>query len=150
MNIFDELRAGLRCPGAEDTIRAGRRLADALPPNQIVALSGDLGAGKTTFVKGIGMSLGMDPDEITSPTFTIYAIHQGRMQLLHVDGYRLSGADSLHDLMLEEFLRDPWMIAMEWPERGLLEWMEPDCWRLDFRRNAQCAATISLAERSIP
>lgn len=137
MSIFKRLREGIVCRSAEDTMQLGSALVPELPENRVLALEGNLGAGKTTFVKGVGNALGLDPNAITSPTFNIYTIHQGNRQLIHMDGYRLDAGNTADDLLIEEFLRDPWLIAVEWPDRGLADWMEPYTWRLLFKRNRE-------------
>ena len=88
----------------------GRQLACTLKPGDVVALSGDLGAGKTCLVKGIAAGLGITR-EITSPTFTI--IHE-YPPLAHVDLYRL---DSIHGIGLEEYFSAPWITVIEWAEK---------------------------------
>jgi len=82
-----------------------------------VALHGDLGAGKTTWVQGLAQGFGIT-GAVTSPTFTIYTIHRGpRRMLAHLDAYRLASPAEAEDLLLEEFLVSPWCLAVEWPER---------------------------------
>jgi tRNA threonylcarbamoyladenosine biosynthesis protein TsaE len=122
MTIFDELKAGITSASAEQTEDIGRRLAGALPENSAVSLSGDLGAGKTTLVRGLARGLGIS-SAVTSPTYTIYTLYTGRRQLVHMDAYRLGNARELEDLTIEEFLKPPFLIALEWPEHvpGFLE-----------------------------
>jgi tRNA threonylcarbamoyladenosine biosynthesis protein TsaE len=115
MTILDELAAGVICDTPESTELIGARLAAALPHNVAVALSGDLGAGKTTLVRGMARGLGIQ-GSVTSPTYTIYTIHSGDRQLLHMDAYRLGNAGELESLALDEFLKPPYLIAVEWPE----------------------------------
>lgn len=115
MTIFDDLRAGVRTSSALETEALGQRLATALPDNVLLALYGDLGSGKTTLVRGIARGLGID-QPVTSPTYAIFSLHQGRRQLLHMDAYRLSGDADLEALALEDFLRPPFLIALEWPD----------------------------------
>ena len=85
----------------EETIALGNRLGLLLQPNMLLSLSGDLGAGKTTFTKGIGQGLGITK-VINSPTFTILKQYQGRLNLSHFDAYRLEGQDD--DLGFEDIL----------------------------------------------
>ena len=93
----------------------GRTLASALPDNCALALSGNLGTGKTTLVKGLAEGLGIT-NAVTSPTYTIYSLYSGTRQLLHMDAYRLHDASQLEALALEDFLRPPFLVAVEWPE----------------------------------
>ncbi len=136
MSIFEQLRAGIDCASVESTIELGRRLVEMIPHNQVLALQGDLGAGKTTLTKGIGAALGIEPAVITSPTFNLYAIYKGDRQLIHIDGYRLERGNATDELLIEEFIQDPWLIVVEWPERGLADWMLPYVWKLSLNRDA--------------
>jgi tRNA threonylcarbamoyladenosine biosynthesis protein TsaE len=82
----------------------------------VVALSGDLGAGKTTFVQGLAAAWDVR-EAVTSPSFTVCNLHRGARLLVHVDAYRLERAEDWDGLMIEEFLRSPWCLVVEWPER---------------------------------
>ena len=115
MDILNALQSGLITASAEETEQVGSRLAAALPEDAALALSGDLGSGKTTLVRGLARGLGI-PASVTSPTYNIYSIYKGRRMLLHMDAYRLSDAHELESLSLEEFLRPPFLIVVEWPE----------------------------------
>jgi tRNA threonylcarbamoyladenosine biosynthesis protein TsaE len=100
----------------EETAEAGRRLAARLHTGAVVLLSGDLGAGKTAFVRGLAAGLGIDPDEVSSPTFTLVQEYRGgRLPLYHVDLYRLQAAE-VDDLGLDELTVDG-VMAIEWPDR---------------------------------
>ncbi|MDP1568637.1 MAG: tRNA (adenosine(37)-N6)-threonylcarbamoyltransferase complex ATPase subunit type 1 TsaE [Vicinamibacterales bacterium] len=104
--------------GSERETRAiAAALAATLAPGAVLLLSGDLGAGKTAFVRGLAEGLGIDPGEVTSPTFTL--VHQydgGRLPLLHVDLYRLETAD-LDELGLDADVTGKGVLAVEWPDR---------------------------------
>lgn len=100
-----------------ETIAAGEALGLTLQPGQVVLLYGDLGAGKTAFVRGIARGLGADPDEVSSPTFTIVQEYSGRsMTLYHVDLYRLE-PEEVDDLGLEDLVSGDGVVAIEWSER---------------------------------
>lgn len=95
----------------------GRALGEKLRPGDVIALTGPLGAGKTTLTKGIAEGLGCpDPDAVCSPTFTLLQEFRGRHSLAHVDAYRLAeGAGD--DLGLEDYLDGNWVVVVEWAER---------------------------------
>ena len=101
----------------EDTAAVGRALAGRVGPGTTVLLYGDLGAGKTAFVRGLAEGLGIDPGEVSSPTFTIVQEYRGpRLTLQHVDLYRLSPA-AVSDLALDDLLDGATIMAIEWAER---------------------------------
>ena len=101
----------------DETQHIARGLAPALHPGAVVLLSGTLGAGKTLFVRGLADGLGIDPDEVSSPTFTlVHEYRGGRLPLYHADLYRLDSA-SAGELGLEELGANDGVLAIEWPER---------------------------------
>ena len=117
----------------EETEALGARLAGALEPGAVVAFTGDLGAGKTAFVRGLARGLGI-PDRVTSPTFTIVNEYEGgRLPLFHFDLYRLGCADELFDIGWEDYLARGGVCAVEWSER-MEELLEPGTIRVDLRR----------------
>jgi tRNA threonylcarbamoyladenosine biosynthesis protein TsaE len=99
-----------------ETFEAGRALGAGLSPGTTVLLYGDLGSGKTVFVRGLAAGLGLDPDEVSSPTFTIVQEYRGPVTLQHVDLYRLSPPE-VEDLGLEDLADPATVIAIEWAER---------------------------------
>jgi tRNA threonylcarbamoyladenosine biosynthesis protein TsaE len=99
----------------KETEALGERLAEVLPEGAVVALYGDLGAGKTALVRGLGRGLGVT-DTIVSPTFTIVNEHRGRRELFHFDMYRLRSADELFDIGWEDYLARGGVCAVEWSE----------------------------------
>ncbi|HEY2525878.1 MAG TPA: tRNA (adenosine(37)-N6)-threonylcarbamoyltransferase complex ATPase subunit type 1 TsaE [Candidatus Binataceae bacterium] len=101
---------------AHETKSWGRRLASVLEGGELLGLMGDLGAGKTCFVKGLATGLNLREGDILSPTFTMIQEHRGRMPLYHIDLYRLEEA-GLDDLGLREYLFTPGVAAVEWFER---------------------------------
>ena len=101
----------------EDTQRIAGELASSLKAGDVVLLSGDLGAGKTAFVRGLAAGLGVDPGEVSSPTFTLlHEYRGGRLTLYHADLYRLERA-ATEDLGLEEVGATDGVLAIEWPDR---------------------------------
>jgi tRNA threonylcarbamoyladenosine biosynthesis protein TsaE len=101
--------------GEEETIACGRWLAERLTPGAVVHLIGDLGAGKTVFIRGLAEGLGIDPDDVSSPTFTLIQEYRGRHALFHVDLYRLTGGE-VGDLGLEALAAEG-VVAIEWANR---------------------------------
>ncbi len=94
----------------------GRRLASQLEGGELLGLIGDLGAGKTCFIKGLARGLSLREEDILSPTFTMIQEHHGRFPLYHIDLYRLEEA-TLDDLGLREYLFSEGVAAVEWFER---------------------------------
>ncbi|MES2307273.1 MAG: tRNA (adenosine(37)-N6)-threonylcarbamoyltransferase complex ATPase subunit type 1 TsaE [Verrucomicrobiota bacterium] len=106
------------CKSVEETIQKGSEvIAPRLQPGAVLALTGDLGAGKTHFVKGIAFGLGYS-GEVTSPTFTL--LHEyagGRLSLYHLDLYRIEGAQEAIRFGIEDYLPSDGVTIIEWPER---------------------------------
>jgi tRNA threonylcarbamoyladenosine biosynthesis protein TsaE len=107
----------------EETVAIGRKLAALLKPPQLLVLRGDLGTGKTTLVKGIAQALdAAEPDEVTSPTFTLLHEYDGvqdghPVKLFHLDVYRLEGERQLETLGLDELLTPDALVLIEWGEK---------------------------------
>lgn len=100
-----------------ETSALGRDLARSLGEGSVVLLSGDLGAGKTAFVRGLAEGLGIDPHQVSSPTFTLIQEYRGgRLPLHHVDLYRLRSTE-VEDLGLDELTLEGGVTAIEWPDR---------------------------------
>ena len=106
-----------------DTVEVGRKLVGLLAPPQLLILRGELGTGKTTLVKGIAQALdAAEPDEVTSPTFTLLHEYDGTregkpMKLFHLDVYRLEGERQLETLGLDELLTPDALVLVEWGEK---------------------------------
>lgn len=100
-----------------ETHDVARRIAAGLKPGDVLLLSGNLGAGKTAFVRGLADGLGIDPREVSSPTFTlVHEYRGGRLTLHHADLYRLDRA-ATDELGLEEMGTADGVLAIEWPDR---------------------------------
>lgn len=102
---------------AEETLRIGKEFGASLKPDSIVCLFGELGAGKTTFVRGIAEGLEIDPSQVSSPTFVYLNIYEGKKPLYHFDLYRLNDADAFLSMGFDEILFSPGIKCIEWSER---------------------------------
>ncbi|OUN02996.1 tRNA (adenosine(37)-N6)-threonylcarbamoyltransferase complex ATPase subunit type 1 TsaE [Flavonifractor sp. An92] len=117
-----------------ETEALGEALAGRLTAGDVIAFSGDLGAGKTAFTRGLARGLGVT-ERVTSPTFTIVNEYLGgRLPLFHFDLYRLSSAEELFDIGWEDYLDRGGVCAVEWSENG--EGVLEDPIRVDIRRGA--------------
>jgi tRNA threonylcarbamoyladenosine biosynthesis protein TsaE len=105
-----------RTSSADETERAGVLLGRLVRPGDVIALSGDLGAGKTHLVQGIAAALGV-AEPVTSPTFNLLLVHPGRVPLYHFDLYRLEHEDELEELAFYETLESDGVSAIEWGDR---------------------------------
>jgi tRNA threonylcarbamoyladenosine biosynthesis protein TsaE len=107
----------VRTTSEDQTVQAGEQLGASLQPGDVVLLSGELGAGKTAFVRGLARGLGSSADDVSSPTFTLIQEYSGgRTTLHHVDLYRLEPAE-IPDLGLDELIAGEDVVAIEWAER---------------------------------
>jgi len=99
----------------EETAKIGEQLGRLLDTGNIICLSGDLGAGKTAFTKGIAKGLGVE-DYVTSPTYTIINEYQGRLPLYHFDVYRLNDVEEMYELGYEEYFFGDGVVVLEWAD----------------------------------
>ena len=117
----------------QETEALGADLATKLSPGDVVAFTGDLGAGKTAFTRGLARGLGIQ-ERVTSPTFTIVNEYEGgRLPLFHFDMYRLSSSDELFDIGWEDYLARGGVCAVEWSEHAEGAFEEEPIW-VDIRR----------------
>lgn len=135
----------------EETIELGKKIGTFLHPGDVVLLTGDLSAGKTTLTKGIGISLGVTKI-INSPTFTIVKEYYGTYPLYHLDLYRLNGLNT--DFDLEEFIGGDGICVIEWPYqvKEILpkEYLEVNLKRLsEFERHIEVKSNGSYYEEVI-
>src|SRR5262249_52181901 len=115
--VFARAPVTVTTHGESETAGVGRRLAATLGPGAVLLLIGDLGAGKTALVRGLAEGLGVAPDEVSSPTFTLMQEYRGgRVPLVHVDLYRLNDAREIDELGLEELGLGS-VLAIEWAEK---------------------------------
>jgi tRNA threonylcarbamoyladenosine biosynthesis protein TsaE len=142
-NLLQQLRQGIVTKSADETERIARAFAPLVPENQVLAFHGDLGAGKTTFIRGLARAWEI-VEPVTSPTFNLYTLYQGSRQLVHLDAYRLGSGSDLDALMIDDFLTAPWCLAVEWPER-IADGLPDDAWHLYLDIDATTAHRIRLA-----
>ncbi len=135
----------------EETFNFGEQLGGDLRGGEILLLSGPLGAGKTMFVKGVGAALGIEPDEVTSPSFTLVNSHAGRLHVYHVDLYRLEeGASAAHAVDLDDLLSDETaVIVIEWAERLGEYRLPPSVWRIVLSGDGEMPRRISVTSASL-
>lgn len=102
----------------QETIEVGTTLGRNLGGGELLLLEGELGLGKTVLAKGIAAGIGVDPDEVTSPSFTLVQEYEGgRVSLFHLDLYRLESTDELGSIGIEEILQGGGVVMVEWGER---------------------------------
>ncbi len=103
----------------EETMRLGEHICRRIPLNTVLALSGDLGCGKTTLVKGMAQALGIDPKKVNSPSYVLikeYSVKKGN--LFHLDLYRLEGVKEISLLGIEEYFNQKGLLVIEWAEKA--------------------------------
>jgi tRNA threonylcarbamoyladenosine biosynthesis protein TsaE len=137
-----KLIAGICSRSAAETELLAAEIGAILPVDSVLALHGDLGAGKTTFVRGLARAWGIQ-EAVTSPSFNLYTIYKGDRQLIHLDAYRLGSGADLDALMIEDFLQPPWCFAVEWPER-IPDALPQDAWHLYLTINEDQSHQIRL------
>ena len=103
--------------GESETAEVARGIAAGFRGGEVVLLTGELGSGKTAFVRGLARGLGADPEEVASPTFVLLTAYPGRLTLHHADLYRLRGDGDERELGLEELPGPKGVLAVEWAER---------------------------------
>ena len=132
----------------EETFNYGHRIGSRLAGGEILLLSGPLGAGKTILVKGLCAALGIDEEEVTSPSFTLVNPYEGRLQLYHIDLYRLDeGASAAHAVDLDELLSDERaVIVIEWAERMGNYPLPGDVWRIALSGDGDAPRDIRITK----
>jgi tRNA threonylcarbamoyladenosine biosynthesis protein TsaE len=129
-----------------ETFDLGFRIGEQLSGGEIFLLDGSLGAGKTIFVKGVARALGLDEEDVTSPSFTLVNLHQGRLLLYHIDLYRLEeGAQAAHAVDLDEILTDEnAVVIVEWGERLGHYPLPAEVWRIGISGDGDQPRKISV------
>jgi tRNA threonylcarbamoyladenosine biosynthesis protein TsaE len=115
--VSDAFEGSLTTRSARRTAQLGERLGRALAPGDVVALVGELGAGKTQLVRGVCAGAGVPAREVASPTFAVVATYHGRIPVHHADLYRLADEDELHATGFMDLLGGPGAVLVEWADR---------------------------------
>lgn len=100
----------------QETLALAKRFSKVLEPGDVVCLEGELGTGKTRFVKGMASYFGIDPSEVHSPTFTLIHEYSGSLPLYHFDCYRMERAEEALEIGAEEYFYGEGVSVIEWPE----------------------------------
>lgn len=129
----------------ESTIEKGYEIGKNLPNGSIVCLFGDLGAGKTTFVKGLASgAAGIDPQHVNSPTFVYLNIYHGTRTVYHFDLYRLRDADEFLSMGFDEMLFDNGICCIEWSER-IASLLPPSCIQITLKHENENSRSIKVS-----
>lgn len=131
---------------SSETFELGNKIGLQLSGGEVLLLDGPLGAGKTILAKGIAAALGIDPEEVTSPSFTLVNPYAGRLPLFHIDLYRLDeGATAAHAVDLEELLsNEQAVIVIEWAERLGNYPLPANVWRITIAGDGEEPRSISI------
>jgi tRNA threonylcarbamoyladenosine biosynthesis protein TsaE len=133
---------------AAETEEVAAALAGRFAGGEVVLLSGELGAGKTAFVRGLARGIGVDSAEVASPTFVLLTAYPGRFTLHHADLYRLEALHADRELGLEELPGPGGVLAVEWAERlSFVPW--PHVWRVALEHAGEDARRLTVTEESL-
>jgi tRNA threonylcarbamoyladenosine biosynthesis protein TsaE len=130
---------------AEKTFEIGKRIGSLLEPGKVVCLTGPLGSGKTTLIKGIAVGAGATkPRQVNSPTFVIVNEYQGRFNIFHIDAYRINTIAEFESLGFEEFIGPESVVLVEWADKvaGALEGF--DRIYIDMQHNGQTSRKMRI------
>ena len=128
----------------DETMVCAERLAGQLKPGDIVLLQGDLGAGKTTFVKGLVQGFKLSPKKVNSPTFVLMNYYKGKLPIYHFDLYRLGNSKELDTLDFDEYFYGEGICLIEWPER-LGEHKPKTYYLVEFKHKGENQRTICIS-----
>ena len=129
----------------QETIEFARKFAKSVKPGSVLAMEGDLGAGKTTFIKGLALGLGLKrKDEVKSPTFVIMHVYEASVPIYHFDLYRLDDEKDFQAIGLDEFAHDPHSICcIEWADKAKA-WLPDATHRVSLRHGGPTTRMIEI------
>lgn len=128
----------------EETFELGQKLGAELPLNSLITLYGDLGVGKTTFIKGlVAGAAGLPPHEVSSPTFNYLNIYSGKQTLYHFDLYRLKNGEEFFLMGFDEYFSMPGICCIEWPETIAAKL--PPCVSIHFNYSGENERSIVIS-----
>ncbi|MEM9413718.1 MAG: tRNA (adenosine(37)-N6)-threonylcarbamoyltransferase complex ATPase subunit type 1 TsaE [Planctomycetota bacterium] len=130
-----------------ETFEFGKRLGRIIDGPLLCFLHGTLGAGKTRLVQAVAAGLEIDPEFVNSPTFTIMVPHKGRLDLVHVDAYRINHLEEVGELGLEDFIEDGSVMMIEWAEKIEAALPKPDL-KISIEHEGENSRQILLAAAS--
>ncbi|PKL47377.1 MAG: tRNA (adenosine(37)-N6)-threonylcarbamoyltransferase complex ATPase subunit type 1 TsaE [Planctomycetes bacterium HGW-Planctomycetes-1] len=130
----------------ERTFEIGKRIGEMLEGGKVVCLTGPLGSGKTTLIKGIASGLGADkPSQVNSPTFVIVNEYQGRVNIFHIDAYRINKVSEFEALGFEEFIGPESIVLIEWADKVAQALKGQDCIYIDMQHNGQASRKMGIS-----
>lgn len=137
----------LRSSSERETLQIAKNFAKTLKPGSVLAMEGDLGAGKTTFIKGLSLGLGLKKkDEVKSPTFVIMHVYLAKMPIYHFDLYRLDDEKDFRAIGLDEFAHDPHSICcIEWAGKAA-GWLPDATHRITLKHRGIHARSIAIED----
>jgi tRNA threonylcarbamoyladenosine biosynthesis protein TsaE len=133
----------------DETMLCAQRLGEQLKPGDVLLLQGDLGAGKTTFVRGLVQALKVSPKKVNSPTFVLMNYYKGKLPIYHFDLYRLEKAKELETLDFDEYFYGQGISLIEWPER-LGEYRPKQYYLVEFQHQGEHQRHICISYPSKP
>ncbi len=140
--LLRKLLKGVKTTSPQETENLAKDFSSFIPPDAVLALYGTMGAGKTTFVRGLARGWKID-NPVTSPTFNIVSTYNGDRNLVHLDAFRIDDPSQYDDLLLEDIIRSPYCLVIEWP-KNLRDRLPNHACRINLRRNNDQSCFIEV------
>jgi len=131
----------------DETIAYGKEFAKTLKPGDIVCLDGDLGAGKTHFVRGVALHFGIKVEKVSSPTFTLINEYEGTIPVFHFDCYRIENEQEALEIGIEEYLYGEGVSIIEWPSK-IKNLIPEDSVRIEIKHSGESKRSIYILDHS--